>query len=109
MDDCMIPSTLKQILQLNDIAILAANCPKYNEFRQWQLALRNNAPYAISESTINAVYECEKSAFSILIEQAVFLTDEQKIQIKGLYAQECATCLDQVKCELRSNGLLLNA
>lgn len=104
----MIPSTLKQILQLNDVAILAANSSKYNEFRLWQLSLKNNTPYAISESTINAVYECEKSAFSILIEQALFLTDEQKIQIKGLYAQECAACLEQVKCELRNYGLLLN-
>ncbi len=105
----MIPATLKQILQLNDIAILAANSPKYNEFRLWQLSLRNNTPYAINESTINAVYECEKSAFSILIDQALFLTDEQKNRIKGLYVQECTICLEKVKYELRDNGLLLNA
>ncbi len=105
----MIPLTLNQLVQLNDFVTIGVHSAEYAEFIQWQSALCNGTRYAIRESILNAVYECEKSAFSIVIEQAIFLADAQKTLLKREFAQECSTCLENLKHDLHMNGLLLKS
>lgn len=102
----MMNDTLKKLTQTIEFSDIFKALPVYDEFRTWQLALQSGHLDPIREEVINVMVKSEKSALSLILDQALFLTDEQKETLKQMHHSQLDANFSQLKEWLAQNGVL---
>lgn len=99
-------NAVKQIQQASALLKCLDANPACNEYNMWCQNMQNGILRPISEHILDTILEGEKSAFSLFMDQMLFMDDAQKSSIKAMYNHTETVALNNLKSDLNSKGLL---